>query len=94
MKKRKFKKKGKFWVYIVECKDKTYYAGYTVDLRARLECHNDGLASKYTRARLPVRFVWMKEYDRLTDALKAEIAIKSLTRSQKEALVNGLIVKQ
>ena len=85
----KFRREGKFYVYMVECADGTYYTGYTNDLKVRLKRHNDGLASKYTRARLPVTLVWKKEYRQFRSAFKAEIMIKHLTRLQKEALVGG-----
>lgn len=84
-----FKRKGNFWVYIVECGDGTYYTGYTNDLEQRLKRHNDGRASKYTRARLPAKFVWKKEYSQFKSAFKAEMLIKHLTRLQKEMLVKG-----
>lgn len=83
------KREGRFWAYIVECIDGTYYTGFTNDLEKRIKRHNDGLASKYTRSRLPVKFVWTKEYRQLGLALKAEIMIKGLTRLQKESLVKG-----
>ncbi|HAJ57372.1 MAG TPA: hypothetical protein DCL35_06345 [Candidatus Omnitrophica bacterium] len=81
------KRKGRFWAYILECSDRTFYTGYTNGLAARLKRHNDGLASKYTRSRLPVKFVWTKEYRKFETAIKAEARIKKLTRLQKEALV-------
>ena len=85
----KIKRSGRYFTYIVECCDKTYYTGYTNDLEKRIKRHNQGLASKCTRARLPVTLVWKKEYQQFRSAFKAEIAIKNLTRMQKEALVNG-----
>lgn len=85
----KFRRKGRFCVYMVECSDGTYYTGYTGGLERRLKRHNDGLASKYTRARLPVRLVWKKEYSQFKSAFKTELAIKNLTRMQKEELVSG-----
>lgn len=87
--KRKIKREGKFYVYIVECADRTYYTGYTNDLEKRLKRHNDGLASKYTRARLPVKLAWSKEYEQFQSAFKTEMTIKDLTRLQKESLVKG-----
>ena len=73
-------------MYIVKCADGTYYTGYTNDLKERLKRHNDGLASKFTRARLPVTLVWKKEYRQYKSAFKTEMIIKHLTRLQKEAL--------
>jgi len=86
---RKIKRRDRYFVYIVECSDGTYYTGYTNDLDRRLKRHNEGSASKYTRSRLPVKLAWKKEYSQFQPAFKAEIAIKQLTRLQKESLVKG-----
>ena len=79
-----------YYVYILECSDKTYYTGYTNDLEKRLKSHNAGLASKCTRARLPVKVVWTKEYKRSKYAMRTEYRIKQLKRFQKELLVGGM----
>lgn len=85
----RFRREGEFYAYILKCADGTYYTGYTNDLEERLKRHNNGLASKYTRARLPVTLVWKKEYCQYKSAFNTETAIKKLTRKQKEALVKG-----
>ena len=85
----KFRREGEFFAYIVKCADGTYYTGYTSDLEKRVKRHNQGLASKCTRARLPVTLVWKKEYRQFKSAFRAEIMIKQLTRLQKESLVGG-----
>ncbi len=86
----RFKREGKFWVYIVECADGTYYAGSTNVLEKRLKEHNKGKrGAKYTRDRRPVKLVWSKQYKYFKLAFLDEIRIKSLRRKQKEALING-----
>ena len=35
-----------FFVYLVECGDKTYYCGCTKDINARLGLHNKGKAGE------------------------------------------------
>ncbi|MGO9139602.1 MAG: GIY-YIG nuclease family protein [Syntrophales bacterium] len=46
----------KSWiVYLLCCSDGKIYTGVTNDLEKRLQAHNKGNASKFTRARLPVR---------------------------------------
>jgi len=82
-------RRGRHFVYIVECKDKTYYTGYTPDLERRIKLHNAGKGAKYTRDRKPVRLVWYKEYRYFKKAFKTEKRIKTLTRKEKETLVNG-----
>jgi putative endonuclease len=47
---------NKSWiVYLLCCSDGRIYTGVTNNLEKRLEAHNKGNASKFTRARLPVR---------------------------------------
>jgi len=85
----KFIRKGKFYVYIVECLDKTFYTGYTPDIEKRVKLHNAGRGAKYTRDRRPVKLVWSKEYKYFKLAFSEEKRIKGLTRLKKEALVGG-----
>jgi len=80
-------RKGKYWVYIVRCKNKTYYTGYTNDLNKRIALHNSGNGAKYLRNKLPVTLVYAKEYRYYKSALHRERDIKKLTRQQKEELV-------
>ena len=85
---RKFKRLGKFFVYIVKCRDGTYYTGYTPDIEKRVKLHNAGRGAKYTRDRRPVKLIWYKEYKQFKNAFLEEKRIKKLTRTQKEKLVN------
>jgi putative endonuclease len=78
----------RFFVYILRCKDGTLYTGWTNDLERRVAEHNRGTASKYTRARRPVRLVYEEELASRSDALKREWAIKQMTRSEKETLLS------
>lgn len=75
------------FVYMLRCADDNLYTGWTTDLQKRLKLHNEGKASKCTRARLPVKLVYFEECVDKSAALKREIAIKKLDRRQKEALI-------
>lgn len=77
-------------VYILECADRTFYCGYTIDLKKRLAFHNKGKASKYTRARLPVKMIYSKKCPNKSAALKLEYKIKQLKRKEKEELIARL----
>lgn len=83
-----FRRKGKFYVYIVECSDGSYYTGYTPALRNRIKLHNAGRGAKYTRDRRPVRLIWHRSYRYFKNAFLEEMRIKRLTRKQKEALID------
>lgn len=78
------------YVYILECKDKTLYTGWTIDIDRRLKVHNKGKASKYTRARLPVKLVYLEKYDDKIEAQKREWEIKQLKRQEKLKLIDEL----
>ncbi|NLG33041.1 MAG: GIY-YIG nuclease family protein [Syntrophomonadaceae bacterium] len=77
------------YVYILKCRDGSYYTGYTTDLYRRVEEHNQGTASKYTRGRLPVECVYFEFTHTVSEALKRENSIKKLSRSQKDRLVQS-----
>jgi putative endonuclease len=85
----KLKRSGRFFVYILRCRDGTFYTGYTPDLERRLELHNSGKGARYTRSRRPVALVWSKEYRYFKRAFLAELKIKKLKRKQKERLVGA-----
>ena len=75
-------------VYIVKCSDKTFYTGITNNIKLRLETHNLGKGAKYTKSRLPVILVYLERVDDKSNALRREIEIKKLNRSQKINLIN------
>ena len=76
-----------YFVYLLECKDHSFYCGYTKDIKRRAEEHGKGIGSKYTRARRPVKLIYVEEQPTLSAALKREHAIKKFSRKQKEELV-------
>lgn len=77
------------YTYILLCNDNTLYTGWTVNLENRINTHNKGKASKYTRARLPVQLVYFEIFENKIDAQKREYAIKQLTRKQKLELIDS-----
>ncbi len=76
-----------WFVYILRCGDGTLYTGITNDLTRRLEKHNAGTASRYTRSRLPVELVYQEVQISRSHALKRELAVKALSRQEKEMLI-------
>ncbi len=77
-----------YYVYVLQCADKTLYTGYTNDLQKRIKVHNLGKGAKYTRARLPVTLVYYEEVETKSIALSREHGIKKMTRRQKEILIS------
>jgi len=76
-----------WYCYLLRCADDTLYCGITNDIEKRLAAHNAGTASKYTRARVPVELVFVEPCPDKSAALKREVAIKSLKRGDKLALL-------
>ena len=63
----------KGWVYILECADGSYYTGSTKHLEYRLEQHQSGKGANHTKKRLPVKLVYVDEFDKHNmDAWKME----------------------
>jgi len=75
-------------VYMLECSDGSIYTGITNNLEARIATHNSGKGAKYTRSRLPVSLKASWEYKTKSEALKAEYALKKLSRMQKIELID------
>ncbi len=78
---------SEWFVYILRCADDTLYTGITTDLVRRCKQHNAGSASRYTRSRLTVVMVYHEVQASRSLALKRELAIKALSRQQKELLI-------
>ncbi len=76
-----------WFVYILECRDQTYYTGTTNDLDQRVKKHNSGKGAKYTASRSPVRLIYSETCPTRSDALKREYQIKQLSRKEKEQLI-------
>lgn len=79
----------KWFVYMVECSDKTIYIGITNDVSARIETHNSGKGAKYTRGRTPVALKVYLEYDSKSEAAKAEYDFKKLSREKKRKFIES-----
>lgn len=78
------------WVcYLLVCADGSLYAGITNALDRRLAAHNAGSASKYTRARRPVRLAWVQRCRDRATASRREAALKALPRARKMALLDA-----
>lgn len=76
-----------YYVYILRCKDKTLYTGYSDDVYRRLKAHNDGKGAKYTKARRPCKLVYFEEYETKSEAMSREYAVKRLSRQDKLTLI-------
>ena len=75
------------YVYILRCRDRSLYCGWTFDVEKRLATHRSGRGSSYVRARLPVKVAAVFAQPDASSARREEARIKALTRREKLALI-------
>ena len=81
-------KKKKFFVYILECFDKTLYCGSTLDLEKRLHAHNNlKSGAKYTSGRRPVKLVYSEQLKSFGKMREREAEIKRMAKQEKKRLI-------
>jgi len=78
-----------YYVYVILCKDNSFYTGYTKDLDSRMRLHMNGKAARYTRMHRPKKIVYVEEFDSRAEAMKREKWIKKLKHSKKLALIKS-----
>ena len=85
---KRFTMDHKAFMYVVECRDGSYYTGYTTDIKKRVAVHNSGKGAKYTRARLPVKLIYAQGFASKEEAMSAEALLKRKKRPQKERFLS------
>ena len=80
----------RWYVYIAECKDGTYYCGVTTDLDKRLNQHNGLLpgGAKYTKPRRPVTIIASRQCADKSAAYALEYAVKAAPREKKLSVLS------
>jgi putative endonuclease len=74
-----------YWLYLLECEGGFYYAGIALDVEQRFYRHLFGVGARFTRARSPLRVLAAREYPNKSEALRAEMRLKALVKSEKIA---------
>ena len=83
-----------YFVYILECADKTLYVGCTNNLKKRLKQHNESKqGAHYTKIRRPVVLKYLEKFTTLAQARRRENEIKNWDRNKKLDLINNQIPK-
>ena len=78
-----------WYVYILQCSDRSLYTGITKDIARRVNEHNRKKGSAYVQAHLPAKIVHKELYKTKSRALKREAEIKNWTRKNKLKLINS-----
>ncbi|MDB5133029.1 MAG: hypothetical protein JWR02_2778 [Mucilaginibacter sp.] len=79
-----------YFVYILRCRDGSYYTGITNNMDRRLYEHENGFDPKsYTFKRRPVKLVFQENFDNVNQAIAFEKQVKGWRRAKKEAIINN-----
>ena len=76
-----------YFVYLIECEDKSIYTGITTDVARRFNEHKNGKGGHYTSSRQVVKILYTEKFKTRSEAQKREAEIKSWNRLQKLNLV-------
>lgn len=76
-------------VYLLQCRDGSYYCGISKDVQARFQAHVQGRGARYTRAHPPLRILGSRSYPDRASAARAEWQVKQLPRHRKLAWLLG-----
>ncbi|MFH0714335.1 MAG: GIY-YIG nuclease family protein [Candidatus Diapherotrites archaeon] len=79
-----------YFVYLLECKDKSLYCGIAKDVKKRLAEHEKGKGSRFVRSRLPAKIVYTEKAKTRSKALKREAQIKKMKREKKRELFSAV----
>jgi len=71
-----------WYIYILECKDKSFYTGITWNLRKRIKEHNSRIKSSLQLSKLPVILVYWEKFVDRYQAAKREKEIKGWRREK------------
>lgn len=79
-----------YWVYILKCRDNSFYTGVTSNLEKRVYEHNTGMMPGcYTKSRRPIKLVYSEMFNDVVEAIQAEKQIQGWRRAKKKALIEG-----
>ena len=85
-----FMTESNWWVYIIQCRNKSLYTGITTDVERRFDEHqnDDKKASKYCARLRPLKLVYKSSaYENKSEASKEEYRIKQLSHKEKKSLI-------
>ncbi|MGG7079317.1 GIY-YIG nuclease family protein [Clostridium sardiniense] len=77
------------YVYIIRCKDKSLYTGWTNNLERRFRAHQEGKGAKYTKGRGPLELVYFEEFEEKIKAMKREYEVKKMSREEKLKMIKN-----
>jgi len=82
---------AEWFIYLIRCNNGHLYTGISTDVARRFGAHQAGKGAKYLRGKGPLELVYQKKIGTHSEALKAEIAIKNMTKPDKEKIIDNHI---
>ena len=76
-------------VYILQCRNNSFYTGVTNNLEKRLLMHNKGKGAAFTKIMRPCLILWHEHRLNRSDAQRREYEIKRWSHKKKEGVVNS-----
>jgi putative endonuclease len=78
-----------YYVYLIECEDKSIYTGVTNDLDRRFKEHRDRIGGHYTASHRVKKLIYSESFKTKSEALKREAQIKGWRREKKLELIES-----
>ena len=75
------------FVYIVKCRDGTFYTGITSNIERRILEHNSRIKSCLQKSKVPVELVYLESFPNRIGVAKREKEIKGWSRKKKLSLI-------
>jgi predicted GIY-YIG superfamily endonuclease len=78
-----------WYIYILECKDGSYYIGATDNLERRFLEYKYKKGGKFTKDHSVIKLVYSESHTCKDESYKRERQLKGWTREKKLKLING-----
>ena len=78
--------KVSFYVYLVLCRDGSFYCGYTGDPKRRLIEHSSGKGARYTARKGVKEMRIIKQFSDISSAMRFEKLVKKKRKSEKRIM--------
>ena len=81
----------KWLIYILECRDGSFYCGITNNIERRLKQHKGEIkgGAKYTHSHWPCKLVYEEKSASRSEALQREVIIKKMSKVEKQTLISS-----
>ena len=78
-----------WFLYMIRCNNGQLYTGITTDIERRFSEHTNGKGAKFLRGKGPLEMLYQKKIGSHSEALKAEISMKNMSKADKEQIVRS-----